>query len=470
MKKLLTLLLVAVMVLSMVCVAGAAELDEVFDDAGDIDLMNREAVAVLNGMQIIKGMTPTTFVPNGTLTRAQAAKIIACMKLGVQKAEALSAASSQFTDVPTSHWACKFVNYCAEQGIVSGVGGGKFNPDGKLTGFAFGKMVLGVAGITGEFTGAAWDKNVNKALKENELNKGVAVSSKDMNRQDACHLALNALFYGEDTDPYSTVAYDAFSVTRASAGNAKNYEFKRPLVLYTCEESDLCWDGTEMTVTASPFLIYEGGFTCGKLYTDLGNKTFDIDHVKGWRNGCSFDPNTFGTFPAAGSNVGFMCSGNGVTTEWYYDAATETYTHVIIGKRAFEIVDVTDPVVSNDGEVVTPGSVTVTYGGSEFSCECNEFTTADIGSYALCYTNGKKWREVTAIVEAFKPNIVTGELQSEDQSVKIGGKTYKALFTTLANYQDVSPYPADYIAAGGSMGDTVHAVTDANGIVYAIYS
>ena len=89
-------------------------------------------------------------------------------------------------------------------------------------------------------------------------------------------------------------------------------------------------------------------------------------------------------------------------------------------------------------------------------------------AFYVCY--GKKWREVTAIVDAFKPTIVTGELQSEDQSVKISGKTYKALFTTLANYQDVSPYPADYIAAGGSLGDTVHAVTDARGIVYAIYS
>ena len=38
-----------------------------------------------------------------------------------------------FTDVPKSHWAYTFVEQAAEKGWVTGVGGGKFMPDGQVT-------------------------------------------------------------------------------------------------------------------------------------------------------------------------------------------------------------------------------------------------------------------------------------------------------------------------------------------------
>ena len=46
-------------------------------------------------------------------------------------------AAAQFTDVPSGHWAQADIEACANAGIVTGVGNGKFAPDDKLTGIQF---------------------------------------------------------------------------------------------------------------------------------------------------------------------------------------------------------------------------------------------------------------------------------------------------------------------------------------------
>ena len=54
-------------------------------------------------------------------------------------------ATPTFSDVRTnanSAWAEKYIESCASQGIVSGVGGGKFAPAGNVTGTQLAKMLL----------------------------------------------------------------------------------------------------------------------------------------------------------------------------------------------------------------------------------------------------------------------------------------------------------------------------------------
>ena len=77
---------------------------------------------------IISGFTDGTYLPSSTLTRAQAAKIIA-EAMGLSS----EATTSQFTDVSDSHWALTYIEACAEAGIITGVGDGTFNPDGEVT-------------------------------------------------------------------------------------------------------------------------------------------------------------------------------------------------------------------------------------------------------------------------------------------------------------------------------------------------
>ena len=52
-----------------------------------------------------------------------------------------SAASADFSDVSTSHWAYSSVKWCADNGIVNGVGNNKFAPDDTLTGAQFSVML-----------------------------------------------------------------------------------------------------------------------------------------------------------------------------------------------------------------------------------------------------------------------------------------------------------------------------------------
>ena len=51
------------------------------------------------------------------------------------------AAGPSFLDVSQSHWAYQYVERAADEGWVAGVGGGKFNPDGQVTGAQWYTMV-----------------------------------------------------------------------------------------------------------------------------------------------------------------------------------------------------------------------------------------------------------------------------------------------------------------------------------------
>ena len=195
MKRIVSLLLVLVLLLSVLPLAGA------FSDDASIDENYAKAVAAMAEKKIINGFEDGSFGPSKTLTRAQAAKILCVMLEGSEKADALTKTETGFSDVPASHWAAKYVAYCVDKGIVAGVGGGKFDPDGQLTSGAFAKMLL-VAYQKGEaagYTGAEWLKNVQAAAEKTfynyHLDKGP--TGDPMPRQEAAQLAFNAQFQAE---------------------------------------------------------------------------------------------------------------------------------------------------------------------------------------------------------------------------------------------------------------------------------
>ena len=192
-KKILALVLSLMMVLSVMVTASAT------DFADDADITNKEAVEVMSALGILSG-SQGKFAPKGTLTREQAAKIIAFVKLGADTDALLKGTGSAlFADV-TSGWAYDYISYCANEGIISGytVNGAKnFGPKGTLTGYQFGKMVLVAAGIEGTYTGSGWEVNVATALKKANLLTGLEtlVLSANVTREQAAQLAFNAMHY-----------------------------------------------------------------------------------------------------------------------------------------------------------------------------------------------------------------------------------------------------------------------------------
>ena len=161
--KVLSLVLVIAMVVSL-CVVGASA--KTFTDYKPTDKTAdyTEAIDVMSGVGIIEGMPSGNFEAAGNFNRAQAAKIIAYMQLGPAKAEALTFSANTavaFKDVPTSFWAYKYIEYCAQQGIISGYGNGKFGPNYTLTGYQWAKMLLSAVGygVNKEYNGANWAVN-----------------------------------------------------------------------------------------------------------------------------------------------------------------------------------------------------------------------------------------------------------------------------------------------------------------------
>ena len=195
MKKMIALILALLLLVSALPLAGAA-----FKDEADIDAGFVKAVAAMSDAKILSGFEDGTFGPSRLLTRAQAAKILCVLLEGNEKADALTKTETGFADVPATHWAAKYVAYCADKGIVAGVGAGKFDPDAKLSSGAFAKMLLVAYGKDGsKFTGSEWLKNVQAAAETTfynyHLEKGL--TNDPILRQEAAQLAFNAKFQAE---------------------------------------------------------------------------------------------------------------------------------------------------------------------------------------------------------------------------------------------------------------------------------
>ena len=190
MKKLLALVLALVMSMSLVTISNAAD----FSDASDISY--EEAVDVLAGVGVLVGSNGK-FDPKAELTRNQAAKIIAYLDLGEKTADALTGTGAVFTDVPASNWAAGYIEYCAQAGYVSGIGNKQFDPNGKLTGLQFAKMLLAVLGYDAAvetLEGSDWAINTAKLGSKNDLFKGLEkASTAVLTREEAAQMALNAL-------------------------------------------------------------------------------------------------------------------------------------------------------------------------------------------------------------------------------------------------------------------------------------
>lgn len=84
-------------------------------------------IEYLNTNELVKGYPNGTFKPESTITRAEAATIIA-RALGIS-----STNNVMFDDVKTNHFAYGAIAAVSEQGILTGREASKFSPDGKLT-------------------------------------------------------------------------------------------------------------------------------------------------------------------------------------------------------------------------------------------------------------------------------------------------------------------------------------------------
>lgn len=223
-KKTLSLVLVAVMMLGILTIgAGAA-----FTDQADVDYT--EAVDVLSAVGVLAGFEDGSFKPDEILTREQAAKIIAYIMIGKSAADALTTSTAPFTDVPASRWSAGYIAFCVSQGIINGYGDGTFGPADTLTGFQFAKMLLCALGYgkNDEFVGSNWTIEVAKLAIPLEIFSGnvEGASNSPCTREAAALYAFNAMTKCMTVN-YSDILGTYYSGTNAF-GNP-DFDFKYTL-------------------------------------------------------------------------------------------------------------------------------------------------------------------------------------------------------------------------------------------------
>ena len=195
--------------------AGAA-----FTDQADIKVKS-EVVDTLTALGVVAGFEDGSFQPNGTVTRAQMAKMIYVLRTGKSDASAYNDDKTSFTDIG-SHWARGYIKYCQSLGIIAGKSNTIFAPNATVTAQEAAKMLLVTLGYDANkagLVGANWAAKTNALADENGLLEDVNTSfTGPCPRQYAAQLIYNTIFaktvvlrdgeytkYGYDNTPNPTV-------------------------------------------------------------------------------------------------------------------------------------------------------------------------------------------------------------------------------------------------------------------------
>ena len=237
MKKFLSLVLALTMAMSLVTISAGAK-----DFTDDSKITYKEAVDVVSSLDIVDGYTDGSFNPTNTLTRGAAAKIICNLILGPTTADALSADTAPFKDVPVTNEFAGYIAYCSQQGIISGYGDGTFRPAGTLTGYAFMKMLLGALGYDASiegYEGSNWSVAVAKQAVGIGLDDGndEFVGVKAVTREEACLYAFNTLT-ADMVEYGSTTTVNVNGATVVVGGSKASPVYNNPSKDYRTSSDD----------------------------------------------------------------------------------------------------------------------------------------------------------------------------------------------------------------------------------------
>ena len=409
MKKLLALVLALVMSMSLVTISNAA-----FKDADKIDYT--EAVDVMNAVGVFIGDEKGNFNAKENLTREQAAKIIAYLELGSKAADALVGGAT-FTDVASTRWSAGFVGYCAQAGIVSGVGDSKFDPAGQLTALQFGKMLLVEIGYDAKaagMTGTDWAINTSKLLATTGLMNGIDGSvNQVLTREKAAQMTLNALKtptveyatkgsnitvngaeinFGASTPTYVTNTLAKYqTISKDKLTNSDEYTIELGEKLYTKlvlkDTTDAfgrptrTWTFENKKVgeyTKDADLEYTAGVKYKDIYSDLGltetakTSAYYVDGVEKANVNISKSASTkFGN--------------NGVLTQVWYDDDNNTAIVTVINTYVGKINSVSKATSSADRYVnVNVLSDTISNVSAKFETE--DFAADDLVTFTAAWT------------------------------------------------------------------------------------
>ena len=441
-KKVLSLVLALAMALSLMTAAFAADASD-YSDYGKVTY--KEAVDVMTATGVFDGMGGS-FNPDGTLTREQAAKIITYMIMGKDAADKLTTTIAPYSDVSASRWSAGAIAYCTNEGILSGVGKGKFDPTGKLTGVAFAKMLLVALGYDPkieQFTGDSWAINVSKlALGDAALDTGmkdISLSS-ELTREQAAQMAFNTMqanvvdYENRGTEfkmpDGSIVIIGASKAATVAQGNYNNNMKANGLQFAEkyCEDlkkvettDDFGRPSTQWKVKTTEIgnyaekadATYTADVKLGDIYADLGLSERTVPTI--YKDGADQKNSTLVLFKSNSAKIG---TGNGVLTEAYVDDDNNV-TLIEINTYVGQINRTVAATSSKDAYVViAPTSEKPTGVSGNMNYETN--AAFDDDTYVL-YTYANNEVQSVTVAES-----VSGEVSSytDGKNITVGGNKY----------------------------------------------
>ena len=474
MKKFLSLVLALVMTMSLVTVSAGAE-----DFADDGEITYKEAVDVISALGIVDGYSDDSFRPDGVLTRGAAAKIICNLILGPTTAEALSAGTAPFKDVPVTNTFAGYITYCSQQGIISGYADGTFRPTGTLSGNAFMKMLLGALGYDSDiegYTGANWTVNVIKQAVGIGLDDGNDnfVGSQAVTREEAALYAFNMLNATMvEYDQQNTIVVGDITINTTSSrkdvsnttdtdGNigsrdrkmqfAERYfgdlsehdgdsdAFERPSTTWKLKSKTIGTYADEADAT------YTSEVKVGEIYSDLGlSDGISKQDVTLYVDGLKTTYSAGDVVRGSRQNVG----GDGALLDVYYDEDADTLTLVLVNTYVGKIAAARKATSTRDAYVTLDVSDSFTGPGGTY--DTDDFSKDDIVYYTYSYKTGEKCVESMGLAEK-----VTGTMSTytTEGSVTVAGTKYNAnvksanniynLATTVDRSKDVTVYLDPY--------------------------
>ena len=448
MKKLLALVLALVMSMSLVTISNAA-----FKDADSIDY--KEAVDVMNAVGVFIGDEKGNFNAKENLTREQAAKIIAYLELGSKAADAL-AGGATFTDVASTRWSAGFVGYCAQAGVVNGVGNSKFDPAGQLTALQFGKMLLVELGYDAKaagMVGTDWAINTSKLMAKAKLMDKIDGSvNQVLTREKAAQMTLNALKAptveyttkgssisvngaeinlgaSEPTYVTNTIAKQQ-TISDATLTNNGGYtielgeklytklklssgamdDFGRPIHIWTNDTKKIGEYAEDEDAK------YTVSVKLGTIYSDLGlSKGIDDSKVTYYEDGRNLS-SSWNQDIVKGSKV--EKGGNGTLLEVYYNDDAESLTVIAINTYVGKITASYKASTTKDAYVTFTAK---TGAGSSYETD-DSYSKDDIVLYTYSSKAGDAGVKSMALAEK-----VTGKMNgfTAEKNVTVDGTTYK---------------------------------------------
>jgi len=112
-----------------------------------------DAVAFVNGNDLMKGQTDTAFGPQTSMTRGMFMTILGRME-GVDAT--VYASKNTFSDVKSNQYYAPYIAWATDKGIVTGMGGDKFAPNAAVTREQMAVMMTNYLKFKGQGPAGAW--------------------------------------------------------------------------------------------------------------------------------------------------------------------------------------------------------------------------------------------------------------------------------------------------------------------------